>query len=137
RRRAEGRQQPRIACFRHRSDRRHARDIRGRTASGSCASLLTIRTGFDGKAGRSPFGKALDEPAGAAAVRTKDLAGTVGGYAVRSAAVRDVLLVFRKLTEPALKIADRNGEGAHDMTRCVLVGGSRVEHDDLRRSRSS
>jgi hypothetical protein len=66
----------------------------------------------------------------------EDLDRTVRVHAVRSAAVRDVLLLFGKLPQLSLEIVDWNRERARNVTGGVLVRWPCVEHDDIPRSRS-
>src|SRR2546430_9644928 len=92
--------------------------------------------GFNGKPGSPPFGKSLDKSAGAAPMRAQDFDRAIGVYAIRPAAVRDVLFLFRKPPQLSLKIVDRDRKRPRHVAGRILARPPRNENDDPVPSRS-
>ena len=66
-------------------------------------------------------------------LRTQNVDRTIRVHTVRASAIRDVVFPFRKLPQPALKIVDRHGNSAGNVTGCVFVRGPRIEDNDMLR----
>jgi len=69
-------------------------------------------------------------------MRAQDFDRAIGVYAIRPAAVRDVLFLFRKLPQLSLKIVDGDRKRPGDVAGGILVRRPRIENDDLVRSRA-
>src|SRR5687768_15473826 len=77
---------------------------------GRLLSFTSLPGGLDvhvnRKSGGFPFGKSFEHTLRAATLRSKNLDGSIGVDAVRSAAIRHVFLIFRELAKAPLELVD-------------------------------
>src|SRR3972149_4703897 len=92
--------------------------------------LLRVRplpARFDPSAASAPFDDALLHAVGAKPLLPEKRHGLDGHHAVRSATVRDDVLVLRQFGEPLLQLGKWNGARARDVASTKFLRGPPIE----------